>query len=299
MISLKCKRCGTELRNDDEFCYHCGQKTTVIQRMLASRALIGSMIAIFVVVLAAVAAYFIWTGKIQFPDFRGSAVAEKTAAPLHDENDEKPAQPTQEPEPQLAATPEPTEPPFEIEDVTDEMKPELKTLTKRLRPFLAFSSKYYQNRSRTFKWDDGVATVMALYNLQQADGTVKYGDKYSDIKKKVKREMKKLFADYAKYDLTYGGSFPDYIYRRTGDTVVYNASRITGRTYSMSVDKVIAYEQDKYRVIASACLVSQYNKANKGYVQKYTIYVEKDDSAEYGYVVRKIKLYKKKDAKIA
>lgn len=300
MISLQCKRCGTELRNDDEFCYHCGQKTTVIQRMLASRALIGSMIAIIVVILAAVAAYFIWTGKIRFPEFGKGAVVENTAAPENNDKNDRPVQATQKPqssEPEVTATPEPTEPPFEAADVTDEMKPELKTLTKRIRPFLAFSSKYYQNRSRSFVWDDGTATVMALYNLQQVDGKVKYGDKYSDIKKKVKREMKKLFGDNAKYDLTYGGSYPDYVYRRTGDTVVYNASRITGRTYSMSVDKVIAYEQDKYRVIASACLVSQYNRENKGYVQKYTIYIDKDESAEYGYVVRKVKLYKKKDAK--
>lgn len=298
---MQCKRCGTELRSDDEFCYHCGQKTTVIQRIFASRALIGSIIAILVVILAAVTAYFIWTGKLRLPDFGGNTVAERTTAPTGEKRGDEPSQTTREPEEPTAiptATPEPTAPVFEPEDVTEEMKPELKTLTKRIRPFLAFSSKYYQNRQRTFKWDDGAATVMALYNLQQVDETVKYGDKYSTIKKEVKAEMKKLFADNAKYDLTYGGTYPYYVYRKTGNTVVYNAGRITGKKYSMSVDKIIAYKQDKYRVVVSACLVSQYNKANKGYTQKYTVYVDKDDSAEYGYVVRKIKLYERKDAKV-
>lgn len=294
---MKCKRCGTELRDDDEFCYRCGQKTTVIQRLFASRALIGSLIAILVVVLAAVIAYFIWTGKIKFPDFFGSTVAEETTPPSEEDRDkDKPLQVTQRPEPEPTATP--AAPVFEPEDVTDAMKAELKPLTRRVKPFLAFSSKYYQNRPDIFKWDDVSATTMALYNLQYVDQSVKYGDKYSSIRKKVKREMKKLFADNAKYDLTYSGSFPDYVYRQVNNTVVYNASRITGKTYSMSVDKVIAYKENQYRVIVSACLVSQYNKANKGYVQKYTLYVDKDDSAEYGYVVRKVKLYKKKDSKV-
>ena len=101
---MNCKRCGTELKNDDEFCYRCGQRTTVFQRMFASRAFYGSLAAILVVAAVAVLAWFIWTGRLSLPIGGGSGAAgapqgedtaaapEKTEAP-HDRTAEPTATP--------------------------------------------------------------------------------------------------------------------------------------------------------------------------------------------------------------
>ena len=58
---MYCKKCGTELRENDTFCYYCGNRIGWMQRMLSSKAFIGSMIAVFVVIIAAVLTYYIWT----------------------------------------------------------------------------------------------------------------------------------------------------------------------------------------------------------------------------------------------
>ena len=118
---------------------------------------------------------------------------------------------------------------------------------------------------------------------------MKYGDTRSEIRREVKREMKRLFAENYEYSLTYGDSFPDYVYRPVNDTLVYNASRITGKTYSMTVKKITEYEEGSYRINVSAGLVSESNKADKGYFQGYTLYVDRDEAAEYGYVLEKVK----------
>lgn len=56
---MYCKKCGTELRENDTFCYYCGNRIGWMQRMLSSKAFIGSVIAVFVVIIAAVLTYFI------------------------------------------------------------------------------------------------------------------------------------------------------------------------------------------------------------------------------------------------
>lgn len=66
---MYCKKCGTELRENDTFCYYCGNRIGWMQRMLSSKAFIGSVIAVFVVIIAAVLTYLIWTGKITMPSF--------------------------------------------------------------------------------------------------------------------------------------------------------------------------------------------------------------------------------------
>lgn len=281
---MNCKRCGTELKNDDEFCYRCGQRTTVFQRMFASRAFYGSLAAILVVAAVAVLAWFIWTGRLSLPIGGGSGAAgapqgENTAAAP--EKTEAPRDRTAEP----TATPYV----FRPSEVTEEMRGELRPLMKKVRPFLAFAASYYENGSHTFRWGDGAATVMALYNLYEVEGAVKYGDTRSKIRREVKKEMKRLFAENYEYSLTYGDSFPDYVYRPVNDTLVYNASRITGKTYSMTVKKITEYEEGSYRINVSAGLVSESNKADKGYFQGYTLYVDRDEDAEYGYVVKKVK----------
>ncbi|MCH5252939.1 MAG: zinc ribbon domain-containing protein [Lachnospiraceae bacterium] len=295
---MRCKKCGTELKNDDAFCYRCGQRTSIFQRMFSNKTFVGSLVAILIVIVAAVIFFLIWTGKIKFPDFRAGLSTEENSV----SDGSVSVTPAAVSEPDLEATeaPEPTATPgvFTPVDVTAEMKPELKTMMKRLRPFLAFSSKYYENNANSFKWNNRFATVLALYNLHYVDETVKYGDAYSNIKTKVKKEMKKLFGGYVKYDLTYSDKYPDYVYRQLNDTIVYNASRITGQTYSMPMDKIIEYEEGRYRVIVSACLVSQNNPEDKGYVQKYTLFLEKEEDSGYGYYVSRIKRYQKKDSKV-
>lgn len=60
---MNCKKCGTELRENDVFCYYCGTKTTVIQRIFSSRAVVGSIIAIVIVAIAGLLTYFIMTAN--------------------------------------------------------------------------------------------------------------------------------------------------------------------------------------------------------------------------------------------
>lgn len=302
---MKCKKCGTQLRSDDEFCYRCGQRTTIWQRLFASRAIIGSTIAILVVACATVLTWLILSGRLDLSSLKKNTednpgtdniiTEEKTSG---NKDPESGKAPDEEPPKETAApTPEPTPAIVYPADVTKTMKTQMKGLTARMEPFLSFCAAYYENGRHAFKWDDVSATVMALYNLEYLDNKVKYGTPYASIQKKTKKEMKDIFGSNAKYNFTYGGSFPDYVFVKTGDTVVYNVNPITGRTYRMKVEKIIEYKEGKYRVIASAGLVSETNKNDKGYIQKYTIYTDKEDGFKYGFVIRKIKLYEKKDDK--
>lgn len=305
---MRCKKCGTELRSDDEFCYRCGQRTTVFQRMFASRAFVGSTIAIVIVAIAAVLTWMIVSGRLDLSSLGKKSVdqpgTENTTAgrDMPGQDEEKAgtksvvtAEPTAEPEP----TPEPTPEVVYPADVTKDIKPEMKELTTRIRPFLAFCASYYENGRHAFKWDDMSATTMALYNLEYLDKKVKYGTPIDTITKKTKKEVKNLFGSNAKCKFTYSGRFPDYVFVKSGNTMVYNVTRITGKTYSMKTDKIIEYKEGKYRLIVSAGLVSERNKRDKGYFQKYTVNVEKDEAAKYGFVIKKIALYKKKDGKTA
>lgn len=303
---MKCKKCGTELRSDDEFCYRCGQRTTVWQRMFASRAFVGSTIAIIIVAVASVMTWMILTGRLDLSKVRNrgtespgteNAVGEEPSGGGQDSAPVPTAEPT--PEPTSEPTPEPTPAVVYPMDVTKDGKTEMKELTARMRPFLAFSASYYENGRHAFKWDDMSATVMSMYNLHYLDKKVKYGTPFTEIEKKTKKEVKDLFGKNAKYKFTYGGSFPDYVFVRSGSTVLYNVTRITGKTYSMKTEKIIEYKEGKYRLIANAGLVSESNKNDKGYFQKYTVYVEKDEQAKYGFVIKKIKLYEKKDGNVS
>lgn len=325
---MRCKKCGTELRNDDEFCYSCGRRTTVFQRLFASKAVIGSGIAIIVVIIATILTWMIMSGRLDVAALKTKVKniqTKKETVVVGDKEDKNVTgavatateNGTPTPEPSAAGTTGEdnktvsgtavagdsgaatgTAVTVALGDVTDTEKVQMKKLTARMKPFLAYCASYYENNRHPFKWDDVSATTMAMYNLYFLDKTVKYGVPYKTIQKKTKKEVADLFGDNAKYNFTYGGYFPDYVFVKSGSTVVYNAVSIRGKTYSMKVDKILHYKEGKYRVIVSAGLVSETNKADKGYVQKYTVYVEKDDEAKYGYVIRKVKLYEKKDGKL-
>ena len=284
---MYCKKCGTELREEDKFCYHCGERTGLIQRMFASKAFIGSVIALLVVAAAAVLTYFIWTGKLHMPSWEHETVVD------HGREVPDPGQPSEVSETDPARTPEPTATPyvFQPSDVTTKMKKDLKPLTNRLMPFLAYSASFYFDGSHAFRWDDKTATVMALYNLEHYDKAVRYGTPISDIERKAKKEMKKLFGKNFKYKFKYEGSYPGYVYRPTGNTMVFNATRIPGRTHKLKVLKIMEYEKEQYRITVEAYL-SQTSNGAKGDVQKYTVLAKKDAKSTHGYIVEQIKLKK-------
>ncbi len=303
---MVCKRCGTELRNDDEFCYRCGQRTTVAQRMFSNRAFVGSLIAILIVVAAGIFTYFVWTGKIHLP-IGNSSVEEpmtETGDRDIDKNDNDSGKDDGEDE-QPAATPEeteepaPTATPFAPANVTAGMKRELKPILSHARPYLALSSLYYSGGQHEFRWGDVPATRMSLYYLHAEKETVKYGDTYSSIQKKVKKEMKDVFGPYAKYDMTYEESYPGNMYRQTGVTVVFNLQRMGTRVGKMDVEKVIEYKEGRYRVVARGYVVESASADSRPQAeQRYTLYVERDEDGKYGYYIRKVALYKKKDGKV-
>lgn len=277
---MYCRKCGTELRDDDEFCYHCGNRTTIMQRVFASKAFVGSFVAIVVVAIAGVLTYLILTGKLNFPQKGPQApVAQEKEVPTATNNPKKTAEPT--------ATPYV----FEPADVTADGKKKMKGLLERVKPFLSYSAPFYANGSHKFIWDNQSATVMALYNLEHQDRTVRYGNDMATIKKATQKEMKKLFGTNYKYKLKYGESYPRYVYRPTGNTIVFNATRIPGKNYNLKVKKITEYEEGKYQLDVEAYLSSKTN-GTKGVSQKYTLMVDKDDASAYGYVVTKIKLRK-------
>lgn len=303
-VIMKCKKCGTELRSDDEFCYRCGQRTTVWQRLFASRAIVGSTIAVVIVAAASVMTWMIMTGRLDLSKLRNKETAEPGTEniTMGDESPDNngPASasvPAAEPEPTPEPTPTPAPAVVYPLDATDSVKTELKELAARIRPFLSFSASYYENGRHAFKWDDTSATMMSLYNLYYLDQKVKYGTPFAEVEKKTKKEVKDLFGEHAKYKFAYSGRFPDYVFVKSGTTIFYNVSRITGKTYSMKTEKVIEYKEGRYRMIVNAGLVSERDKKDKGYFQKYTVYVDRDETAKYGFVMRKIKLYEKKDGK--
>lgn len=284
---MYCKKCGTELREEDKFCYHCGERTGLIQRMFASKAFIGSVIALLIVAAAAVLTYFIWTGKLHMPSWEREAVVD------HGREVPDPGRPSPASETDSARTPEPTATPyvFQPSDVTAKMKKDLKPLTNRLMPFLAYSASFYFDGSHAFRWDDKTATVMALYNLEHYDKAVRYGTPMGDIEKKAKKEMKKLFGKNFKYKFKYEGSYPGYVYRPVGNTMVFNATRIPGKTHKLKVLKITEYEKEQYRITVEAYL-SQTSNGAKGDVQKYTVLAKKDVKSTHGYIVEQIKLKK-------
>lgn len=279
---MYCKKCGTELRENDIFCYHCGYKTSVLQRIVSSKAFVGSVIAILFVAIAGILAYLIMTGKVKLPT--------SSNQPSVVENQEKPGIPAQTTE-KVKSTEAPTATPYVFSPtvVTDTMKTEMKPLLERLKPFLSYSASFYADGSHAFHWDDASATTMALYNLEHYDKSVKYGDSMSTIKKKAKQEMKKIFGTYYKYNFRYGGSYPGYVYRPTGNTMVFNSVRIPGKNYNMKTKKITEYEQGRYRIVVVAYL-SSVTDGTKGDSQKYTVTAEQNEESKLGYVVSKIKL---------
>ena len=65
--------------------------------------------------------------------------------------------------------------------------------------------------------------------------------------------------------------------------------RIPGKDYQMKVKKITEYEEGKYRLTVEAYLTNA-GSSVKGVSLKYKVYLEKDDSSEFGFVVSKIKL---------
>lgn len=284
---MHCKRCGTELRENDEFCYHCGHRTTALQRIFSSRAIVGSIIAILLVGAAGVLTYFILTGKIKLP--------QKSNEPVVEDREDHAATESSKETAVVTATATPYV--FQPADVTTKAKKEMKGLLGRLKPFLSYSASFYADGSHAFVWDDKTATVMALYNLEHYDRTIRYGNDMTTIKKATKKEMKKIFSSNYKYKFEYGESYPGYVYRPTGNTIVFNSTRVPGKDHSMQTKKIIEYEQDRYRVVVEAYMTIR-TSGEKGDIQRYTVFVDKQSGSEYGYVVSDLRLYRKKDMKV-
>lgn len=286
---MYCKKCGTELRENDTFCYYCGNRIGWMQRMLSSKAFIGSVIAVFVVIIAAVLTYLIWTGKITMSSFDKGQTTEQNK--IVDSG--KSGKDSDNPAAKATATPAPTATPYAFtpSDVTKTMKKEMKPLTERLKPFLAYSASFYANGSHRFKFDTTFVTTMAIFNLEHSDKTLRYGDSMSKVKKEAKKEIKKIFGSNYKYKFAYTGTYPGYVYRPTGNTIVFNSMRIPGKDYQMKVKKITEYEEGKYRLTVEAYLTNVASNT-KGEIQKYTVLAAKDEQSEYGYIVEKIKLKK-------
>ena len=89
-------------------------------------------------------------------------------------------------------------------ELTIDEQIEMKPLTERLKPFLAYSASFYANGSHRFKFDTTFVTTMAIFNLEHSDKTLRYGDSMSKVKKEAKKEIKKIFGSNYKHNCISG-----------------------------------------------------------------------------------------------
>lgn len=122
------------------------------------------------------------------------------------------------------------------------MKKEMKPLTERLKPFLAYSASFYANGSHRFKFDTTFVTTMAIliWNIRiRHCGMVIQCPKW---RRKLRKKLKKIFGSNYKYKFAYTGTYPGYVYRPTGNTIVFNSMRIRERLSDES-EKITEYEE--------------------------------------------------------
>ncbi len=290
---MRCKKCGTELKDDDEFCYRCGLKTTALQRAFASKMLIGSVVVIFFVAVVAIVTVLVMSGHIKNPFEKKyeSLVSVATSAPdatqepnATNEEKEK-AQKKEKKEEKKKATPEPVKE-EELGDVTATMKKEVKPIISRVYYFLAYGVQYLKEDK--VKFDDNYATAMAIYNLEHVDRKITLSTNFDQAKGGVNREIKRLFGTNAKYKVKFSDKFPNNVYKTDGNRYQFVAQRIPGKDYKKKIISIEAAGDDEYKVRLKAGLVSSTNANDKGLFGEYDVTVKKDETAKFGYVITNI-----------
>ena len=296
---MRCPNCKTELKQDDIYCYQCGTRINWFWRY-----------KIHLIVVVAVIVFFAIGGTTVFTLYKNGvfdgkkevAVVQKeekdTVATGESSSENNPAQPPQEADAKATATP--AQQGREIsnfvpEDKTKEMKKKLEEIVTQSAPFLSLCVRWEELGGGHFAWDNQVATQAVLYDLLYGDPSSRtgkmhlqgYDNRYAGIAKSVKKEMKQRYDDAYTFDMSYGDTFPYYLFRKQNKKVEYGGEELQSEKCDASITKVTQIEKDTYEAVIKAGLVKTYNPS-QGTWEKFKLTLRKNKKSKYGYSIMNV-----------
>lgn len=293
---MRCPNCKTELKQDDVYCYQCGTRINWFWRFKAH--LITAAVIIVVLVGGTVTGVTLYKNGVF--DAKKDTVAEQPV------QTQEPAKNDAKADVKAAQTPKPTVAPgqttaddsisdFAAVDKTKAMKPKLKKLTEQAAPFLSLCVRWKDLGGGKFAWDDQVATQAVLYDMLYGDpasGTGEmhvrgYDNSYAGIASRVKKEMKARYGDSYAFDMTYGDTFPYYLFRKQNKKIEYAGEELRSEKCDAMITKVTQVAADEYEAEIKAGIVKTYNPSN-GTWKKFKITVVKDKKSKYGYHITNV-----------
>ena len=262
---MRCPNCKTELKQDDVYCYQCGTKINWFWRFKTH--LIA--VAVVVIVLAGGTITGVTLYRTQAPSKKENKT-EKSAIQT--------AKPTAAPG---QVTKDTVASDFVAVNKTKEIKPKLKDLTEQTAPFL----------SLCVRWKDLGGDKFMLYG-DPASGTGEmhvrgYDNSYAGIARRVKKEMKARYGDAYAFDLSYGDTFPYYLFRKQNKKIEYAGEELRSEKCDAKVTKVTQVAEDTYEAEVKAGIVKTYNSSN-GTWKKFKLTIVKDKKSKYGYHITNV-----------
>ena len=254
---MRCPNCKTELKQDDVYCYQCGTKINWFWRFKTH------LIAVAVVVIVLAGGTI--TGVTLYRNGVFDAKKDTVASD------------------------------FVAVNKTKEIKPKLKDLTEQTAPFLSLCVRWKDLGGDKFTWDNQVATQAVLYDMLYGDpasGTGEmhvrgYDNSYAGIARRVKKEMKARYGDAYAFDLSYGDTFPYYLFRKQNKKIEYAGEELRSEKCDAKVTKVTQVAEDTYEAEVKAGIVKTYNSSN-GTWKKFKLTIVKDKKSKYGYHITNV-----------
>ena len=114
-----------------------------------------------------------------------------------------------------------------------------------------------------------------------------YDNRYAGIAKSVKKEMKQRYDDAYTFDMSYGDTFPYYLFRKQNKKVEYGGEELQSEKCDASITKVTQIEKDTYEAVIKAGLVKTYNPS-QGTWEKFKLTLRKNKKSKYGYSIMNV-----------
>lgn len=293
---MRCPNCKTELKQDDVYCYQCGTKINWFWRFKTH--LIVAAVVMIVLAGGTITGVTLYRNGVF--DAKKDTVAEQPA------QTQAPSKKGNKTEKSAIQTAKPTAAPGQVTkdtvasdfvavDKTKEIKPKLKDLTEQTAPFLSLCVRWKDLGGGKFTWDNQVATQAVLYDMLYGDpasGTGEmhvrgYDNSYAGIARRVKKEMKARYGDAYAFDLSYGDTFPYYLFRKQNKKIEYAGEELRSEKCDAKVTKVTQVATDTYEAEIKAGIVKTYNSSN-GTWKKFKLTIVKDKKSKYGYHITNV-----------
>ena len=295
---MRCPNCKTELKQDDVYCYQCGTRINWFWRFKTH--LITAAVGIIVLAGGTITGVTLnKNGALEAKKDNEAAQPSQTRETSNEDGktDEKSVQtpkPTVEPG---QTTQDTAASDFIAVNKTKDMKPKLKSLTEQTAPFLSLCARWKDLGGGKFAWDNQVATQAVLYDMLYGDpasGTGEmhvrgYDNSYAGIARRVKKEMKARYGDAFTFDLSYGDTFPYYLFRKQNKKIEYAGEELRSEKCDANVTKVTQEAVDTYEAEIKAGIVKTYNSSN-GTWKKFKLTIVKDKKSKYGYHITNVQL---------